>query len=62
LLSTNLLLKDFFPKYPKKKTLSTLRISDFGFELAELDSAVEITNPHSEIPNEKGRLPVLCLR
>jgi hypothetical protein len=42
LLSNNLLTKDFFSKYPKKKTLSILRsfgaigISDFGFRIADL--------------------------
>jgi len=45
------------PKYPKKKTLSTLRISDCGFEVSELDSVVEIYNPQSQIQNVKGAHP-----
>jgi subtilase family serine protease len=32
-LSPNLVPKDFFSKYPKKKTLSTFRILDCGFRI-----------------------------
>jgi hypothetical protein len=49
LLSFNLLPKDFFSKYPKKKTLSTFRILDCGFELPALEPAVTIYNPQSAI-------------
>jgi hypothetical protein len=49
LLSTNLVPKDFFSKYPKKKTLSTLRISDLSFQHSNLQPKSTTRNPNPDI-------------